>query len=272
MVGFKYISDDYNVGKVLGAGQFGETSVLIDKRSGNTLVVKRIPKVKTSKKMFNNEVSILQRLKDVCDAHLLCYVGYEDDEKKDNYYIITEYLGPYTTMEKYITETPDEERWKDAPIVLTNLLLGLKDMHQSGVAHRDIKPSNLMINKINKNVKYIDFGLSCMAAGCDDPKDISGSPLYMPPEINFSNSVQTAPINLSSYEKFDVWSLAITMLEFILGDAAFSSFIAKSRPEGAVYYLPDEFTSENPQMVEILEDMLKYSPQARSTPKTFYQR
>ena len=40
------------------------------------------------------------------------------------------------------------------------LLTGLKECHQAGIMHRDIKNRNIMVNKVTKQLRIIDLGLS----------------------------------------------------------------------------------------------------------------
>ena len=44
------------------------------------------------------------------------------------------------------------------------IIEGLYDMHQQGIAHRDLKLENILLDK-DYNVKISDFGLSCLITG-----------------------------------------------------------------------------------------------------------
>lgn len=62
-------------------------------------------------------------------------------------------------------------------------LLGLEELHASGIIHRDIKPHNLMLDQ-NDEIKIIDFGL-CTIEGEERmaiPGMQIGSPYYIAPE------------------------------------------------------------------------------------------
>jgi serine/threonine protein kinase len=171
---FNYNPDDYDIIKRLGAGVFGETFLAKDKRSGNKVVIKRLPKEKlvevivstedengkvvekktiektgTSKEMFEEEVDNLKLMKPTCTPNVLCYVGVSDKNEDPTVpyrILVTEYLDHYMLLEDYIKNTPDEERWSGIRPLFANLVLGLQDFHRAGEAHRDIKPTNLMIN------------------------------------------------------------------------------------------------------------------------------
>lgn len=221
---FKYIPEDYKEIKKLGSGAFGTTYLMRNKRSNETLVVKKIPKkvakkrpdgtiVYTStKRDVDNEVKILKQIEDICTSNLLCYVGFSDDPQQDFYYIILEDLSKYTTLEDYILKTDKDTRAKNAYKVLNNLVIALKNIHKKKIAHRDIKPSNIMINPKNLDIKIIDFGLSCFDTECEKTS-VAGSPFYMPPELQESRDRHS----FKDYEEEDFWSLGITLLEFVLG-------------------------------------------------------
>jgi serine/threonine protein kinase len=263
---FKYYKNDYTPGKILGTGAFGETRLIHDKKNNSTYVLKRIPKEKTDKKMLLNEVNILRHLQDVCGPHLLCYVDYEDDPTDTAYTIITEYLGPYVTLESFIKNTSDKDRWAVIRPVFTNLLLGLQDLHNANVAQRDLKPSNILFNPKNNAIKIIDFGLSCYAKECDTAP-VAGTAIYMSPEMSRGNS-----FNLSQYEKLDIWSLAVTMLEYILGmdnfDRAWDA--VKSAPN-ILKILPRAFTRNYPDIVLALKKMLVESTNNRALPTVTFK-
>lgn len=63
--------------------------------------------------------------------------------------------------------------------ILYQILMGLKEIHQSGIIHRDIKPQNLLFDE-NFTIKIADFGLSAL----------SGSEI---PNINFGTTGYKAP-------------------------------------------------------------------------------
>lgn len=74
--------------------------------------------------------------------------------------------------------------------MMRQILEGLVAAHALGMIHRDIKPGNLMILDLPSGafqVKILDFGLACMAAGptvptVDEEGCVTGSVFYMPPE------------------------------------------------------------------------------------------
>lgn len=301
---FTYNPDDYVIGKKLGAGAFGETFIAKDKRSGNRFVVKRLPKAKkvetvikeklpdgrivekkvtkitgTTKEMFDEEADILRHAKHVCGPGILCYVGVgakNNDPTSPDRILVTEFLDNYITLEDYIKNTAEEERWAGIRPLFTNLLLGLEDLHRVGIAHRDIKPSNLMVNPAGEepaaaahdqgmHIKYIDVGLSCLKKNC---KDLVGTPLYLMDEISFERDKPLLPLNFETYKKADYWALAVTLIEYILGEEEFDQYLNENiRPKNMIDFLPSEFVNEYPDIYAALEHMLADVPGTRRLPK-----
>lgn len=98
------------------------------------------------------------------------------------------------------------EQFSEKDIVnwFTQMLLGLKHIHDKKILHRDIKTANIM--KCNNGIiKLSDFGISTkLKDTIGMARSQCGSPLYMSPEI----------IQAQSYNaKSDVWSLGVVLYE-----------------------------------------------------------
>uniref|UniRef100_A0A914BYG0 mitogen-activated protein kinase kinase n=1 Tax=Acrobeloides nanus TaxID=290746 RepID=A0A914BYG0_9BILA len=81
------------------------------------------------------------------------------------------------------------------------------DLLKFSVVHCDIKPDNILINK-DGEIKLCDFGESRVLKA-DVATSFSGTVQYLPPErLCISENFD--------YERSDVWSLGITLMELIL--------------------------------------------------------
>ena len=108
-------------------------------------------------------------------------------------------------------------------LTIKQLIVGLKEIHDQGIAHRDIKPSNIMVTNYDSletfKVKYIDFGLSC------EPSEKYGNcgaytgSVYTSPE-GILLSKHNIPLHNNMYKfskKEDIWQLGLTIYAIYTG-------------------------------------------------------
>ncbi|GMF05391.1 unnamed protein product [[Candida] boidinii] len=80
--------------------------------------------------------------------------------QSSNYlYLVMEYLngGDCATLVKNMGYLPDV--W--AKRYISEVIIGVDDLHKKGIVHRDLKPDNLLIDH-SGHIKLTDFGLSRM--------------------------------------------------------------------------------------------------------------
>jgi serine/threonine protein kinase len=233
-----YHRNDFEEPKLIGKGAQGEVYLAFNSVIGSNVVLKQLDKQNTIMENVSKEVTILRHLIDVCEDYVLCYIDFMEDEKF--FYIITEYLDSqkYMTINDLFGE--NIELTEDTMIkIIENLKGGLLRIHQKGIAHRDIKPGNIMIDPLNGEVKYIDFGLACHESDCSIVLDKArGSPPYMPPELVLFN---IPPHDLQTWISTDLWELGATIWELVTTipfiDAYYYNHLGKEveRPEDIVW-------------------------------------
>lgn len=213
----QYQLSDFEIGRRLGAGAFGEVFQAKNLKDGNTVVVKIISKTNLKKKGLgqedvNAEVAVLEHLSSICHPYILCYSAYIEDD--NNYYIVTEYLGHHENLLDFVKKhqlTPQQKA-----TIMNYLREGLLQIHAAGVAHRDIKPENIMIETSTLIPTYIDFGLACIGSACTTHK-AAGTVTYMAPEIA-KGITQTEQYNLKLLQLADIWSLGMTEFYLVRGE------------------------------------------------------
>jgi serine/threonine protein kinase len=220
--------DSFNIIKELGAGAFGTVSTARYKNDpdGQIFVIKKIPKIKTSKSTVMSEVNILKQLQPHCHDSILCYTKFFEDD--DNYYILSEYLENYIELEEMIKRLKKMPATQRIEIVLSLsklLVEGLKTIHSLDAAHRDIKPANIMVSIDGNHIKYIDFGVSCFLETCNT-SGISGTPSYWAPEL-----FRGGRFNLLDLQLADIWALGVTLYELCYQKRLLTYVLNKFTPE-----------------------------------------
>lgn len=204
-----YTPESFQTIKKLGEGTFGEVYSAKNKITGETVVIKKIPKAKVSRIDVKKEINILNHLKPYCEKYILCYDNFFEDKRY--FYIMTEFLGDYITLDEYIEDDAEKDTERLMNIIL-NLVNGLNEIHKHIVAHNDIKPGNIMVNSTGSDIKYIDFGIGCYENGCN-LTGWRGTLPYMAPELFKANTKHT----FDDLIKIDIWALGITIYELITG-------------------------------------------------------
>jgi serine/threonine protein kinase len=212
--------------KLLGAGNFGETHLIIDKITKKQYSLKFMFPDKININEYYREVSSLINLSSTpnCNPSIVCYYnhfivkGYTTYNNKYNpnsyYCILTEYIDGLT-LAKY-----DEKynfSYDDILIIGLWLLKTINILHNKGFVHNDISPHNIMISKDGK-LKLIDFGLSCYTKTlqgylkCVDNRLVNTQ--YMSPEIQ--NKIYFK--NKAKYSKTsDVFAIGLVLYELFTG-------------------------------------------------------
>ena len=185
---------ELDLGKCIGRGKGGR--VVIGTGAGLQYAIKIVSK--DLAKYAKIEAEILERL----DSHLVVkYFGKLEDET--NVYIVLDYIQGsdlFHFMRKQRLRLPAISSFAK------QVLEGLTVLHTAGIVYRDMKPENLMIDE-QKNVKFIDFGLS-KVIDKERTSTICGSPEYMAPELLRRN-----PYNYS----VDVWGFGVLLFEMFCG-------------------------------------------------------
>jgi hypothetical protein len=227
----RYEKSRFKTMQVLGAGTYGEVSLVRDIKTGRDLVIKKMLKApdnpEASFEIIGTELVALRKLHSICRDHLVCYDGFFEDE--ENYYITSEYLGKdMITLQAYLEKRRDTmqnrnvDREREIKIA-KSLIRSLSAIHAAGIAHRDLKPDNILVSQQTGDVRYIDFGLACWDGECER-SFTTGTTWYSSPEQMESKlgiGEPSADWTLARFKSGDVYALGLILFELFTGNPIF---------------------------------------------------
>ena len=207
--------DDFELGRALGKGKFGQVWLAREKERGFMVALKIIKKADIrgceNTRQLRREIEVHSNL---CSENIIRMYGYFYDAK--NVYLVLEYAGNGEFFKLLaVSGKFSEETAADYILQVSN---ALHHMHKLGVLHRDIKPENMLMGSDNK-VKIADLGWA--VRNVDKKRDTyCGTLEYLAPEM---------------YTKFkhdkglDMWCLGILCYEFLVGSPPFESKVRSPR-------------------------------------------
>ncbi|KAL9055191.1 MAG: hypothetical protein Q9162_003684 [Coniocarpon cinnabarinum] len=235
-------------GQYIGGGTFGSVWVATNIDTGHLMAVKEIrlqdpQMIPMIVGQIRDEISVLQNLS---HPNIVTYHGIE--VHRDKVYIFMEYCSGGS-----LAALLEHGRIEDETVISVyalQLLEGLAYLHESSVIHRDIKPENILLDH-NGVLKYVDFGAAKIiakqsgrtlapagpgekpasnavaAAGRGRQKSMTGTPMYMSPEVIRGTSslpgAAGSPTSTPRPGAVDTWSLGCVILEMATGRRPWAS-------------------------------------------------
>jgi len=204
----KWSLSDFDIGRPLGKGKFGNVYLARDKFFHVNVALKILFKSQLVKggveHQLIREIEIQAHLK---HPNILRMYNYFHDDKK--IYLILE----YALNGELFKELQKAKRFSDSRTAkyIFQVSDALMYCHSKNVIHRDIKPENILISD-DGTLKIADFGWSVHATG--RRRTMCGTLDYLPPEM-----VQQKHHN----EKVDYWSVGVLCYEFLVGKPPFEA-------------------------------------------------
>lgn len=243
----------YELGKLLGQGNFAKVYYAKDIKSGQNVAIKVIDKEKTLKAGLNEqikrEISVMKLVK-----HQNVLRLYEVMATKSKIYIVLEYAKGGELFNKVAKGRLKEDiaRW-----IFQQLITAVDCCHSGGVYHRDLKLENLLIDE-DGSLKVSDFGLSALSESQRQDgmlHTMCGTPAYVAPEV----------INRRGYDgaKADIWSCGVILYVLLAGHLPFqeSNLIEMYKKiTRADYRCPNWFP---PEVRRLLLKILDPNPKSR---------
>jgi len=205
IMSFSNFSRKYQLGKILGRGNFGTTYKGYNTHDNQYYAIKQllidytgVPLNDLNKdyafsllENFFLEIEALTKLtKSKCNNVMKLYEVIYIDDYNQFFFILELIKG--NDVSKLLKSIPIHKKVNYVDMVkkywnnesefihyfVNPLISGVRCIHNQRISHRDIKPANIMYDQNNKTVKIVDLGLACINA-CTD---ISGTPRYLSPE------------------------------------------------------------------------------------------
>jgi len=205
----KWNLTDFDIGKPLGRGKFGNVYLAREKRSKYIVALKVMFKNQLQQSnvehQLRREIEIQSHLR---HTNILRLYGYFYDANR--VYLILEYAAQgelYKELQK--TQTFSEPK---SATYIASLASALIYCHKKHVIHRDIKPENLLIG-VKGELKIADFGWSVHAPN-SRRQTLCGTLDYLPPEMVEGKEHDSS---------VDIWSLGVLCYEFLYGSPPFEA-------------------------------------------------
>lgn len=216
------VDDFYEIGEVLGSGQFAIVKRCREKSTGTEYAAKFIKKRQSRasrrgvrREEIEREVNILQQIQhpNIVELH-------DVFENRTDVVLILELVSGGELFDFLAQKESLSE--EEATQFIKQILDGVQYLHSKRITHFDLKPENIMLLDRNvplPRIKVIDFGLAHKIEAGADFKNIFGTPEFVAPEI-----VNYEPLGLEA----DMWSIGV--ITYILLSGA-SPFLGETKQE-----------------------------------------
>ncbi|XP_075032578.1 aurora kinase A [Mixophyes fleayi] len=241
--------EDFEIGRPLGKGKFGNVYLAREKQSKFILALKVLFKSQLEKAgvehQLRREVEIQSHLR---HPNILRLYGYFHDATR--VYLILDY-APQGELYRELQRCSKFDDHRSATY-MTELADALLYCHSKKVIHRDIKPENLLLGS-DGELKIADFGWSVHAPS-SRRTTLCGTLDYLPPEMIEGRMHD---------EKVDLWSLGVLCYEFLVGKPPFEAETHQEtyRRISKVEFQFPPYVSEGAR--DLVSKLLKHNPNHR---------
>lgn len=247
----KWSLENFDIGRPLGKGKFGNVYLARERQSKFILALKVLFKNQLEKAgvehQLRREVEIQSHLR---HPNILRLYGYFHCPAR--VYLILEF-APKGELYGELQRCGNFPEDRSATYIM-ELADALNYCHSKKVIHRDIKPENLLLGA-NGELKIADFGWSVHTPS-SRRSTLCGTLDYLPPEMIEGKTHD---------EKVDLWSLGVLCYEFLVGKPPFES---KSHEEtyrriSKVAYTYPAHVDVSDGAKDLVARLLKHNPMHR---------
>ncbi|XP_057684659.1 serine/threonine-protein kinase DCLK3 [Corythoichthys intestinalis] len=254
----------YDVGRLLGDGNFAVVRECRRRTDGKTLAVKMVERSRLlgREHMLQNELSLLVSLKHPRVIRLLAH-----HLTPARAYLVMELAGGGDLFEAISDRGSFEQ--DEAALMVADVSAALKYIHRRSVVHRDVKPENLLIVHTVPGLirlKLADFGLAMVVT--EPVFTICGTPTYVAPEI----------LSETGYGvEVDMWALGVIFYILLCGFAPFRSQdrdqeeLFEIIKQGELHFQPPYWDVISDEAKRLVSDLLQPDPVVRMTAEQMLQ-
>uniref|UniRef100_A0A665VXM2 Protein kinase domain-containing protein n=1 Tax=Echeneis naucrates TaxID=173247 RepID=A0A665VXM2_ECHNA len=211
----------YDIGRVIGDGNFAMVRECCRRDNGQTFAIKIVERSKLigREHMMQNELSLLGSL---CHPRIVRLVAYHHTHTHS--YLVMELVSGGDLFEAISERGKFPEA--DAGLMVSDMSEALNYIHCKSIVHRDLKPENLLVEHVAADIcrlKLGDFGLAMVVT--EPVFTICGTPTYVAPEILCETGYGVA---------VDVWALGVILYILLCG---FPPFLSRDRDQEELFQL-----------------------------------
>lgn len=252
------IRTEYDLGKMLGDGAYGQVYLGTHKTSNQVRAIKKIPKNRIKHpERLETEINVMK-----ISDHPYIVKLYDVWEDERYIYLVMECCNGGELFNHIIKKKRLSER--EAAGLFHQLLTALNYLHQNNVVHRDLKPENLLFASEpceTSPLKLCDFGLAKL---CQNPTKVMtskiGTPFYIAPEV-----IAGTAYGFSC----DVWSCGVILYILLSGYPPFfgntESRIFEKIRTGAYDFKRPEWNSVSESAKDFIRNLLVVNADNRFT-------
>ncbi|KAL4624858.1 death-associated protein kinase 2-like [Arapaima gigas] len=265
MTSFKLenVEDLYEIGALLGSGNYGQVREMREKASGSRWAGKFLKLQKNESthmgldiRSVKKEVEILQALQ-----HENIMALKDAFESTVELVLIVELISGGELFD-FVAEKENLLE-SEATEFIKQILHGVGYMHSKHITHLDLKPENIMLSDKNApvpQIKIIDFGLAHRLTQGEEYRSQRGTPQYIAPEV-----ICYEPLSPAT----DMWSVGVITYILLSGMSPFQGDTNEETLKNIIemnYEFEDRYFTETSAMAkEFIQDLLVKDQSLRMT-------
>ncbi|KAE8738811.1 hypothetical protein FOCC_FOCC015710 [Frankliniella occidentalis] len=235
--------------EVLGSGQFGTVYGGVHRKSGRSVAIKVIDKLRFPTKQeaqLKNEVSILQNLSHASVVNLEGMF-----ETPERIFVVMEKLRG-DMLEMILSSEKGRLSERITKFLITQILVALKYLHSKNIVHCDLKPENVLLSSDGDfpQVKLCDFGFARIIGEKSFRRSVVGTPAYLAPEV-----LRNKGYNRS----LDMWSVGVIVYVSLSGTFPFNEDedINDQIQNAAFMYPPKPWKEISSDAIDLINNLLQ---------------